>query len=67
VELLCRLHRAFSPQIVFGPGYHFERLFGFPVHVYTRAGVMLVYPDLNGTFQTSVIAELGLRWTPKLR
>jgi len=54
---------ALAPQVVFGPGYDFERALGWPLHVYARPGVTLLYPDLNGVFQVSVLAELGLRWT----
>jgi hypothetical protein len=57
---------AFAPHVVFGPGYDFERPFKIPLHFYARPGLMLVYPDLNDAFQASVIAELGLRWTPDL-
>jgi hypothetical protein len=57
---------AFSPHVVFGPGYDFERAFGLPLHLYLRPGVVLIYPDLNDAFQAAVIAELGLRWTPSL-
>jgi len=57
---------AFAPQFVFGPGYDFERLLRVPLHVYARPGVVFIYPDLNDAFQASVIAELGLRWTPEL-
>jgi hypothetical protein len=58
---------AFSPHVVFGPGYDFERLLAVPLHLYARPGVTLVYPDLNDAFQASVIVEIGLRWTPKGR
>ncbi len=53
---------AFSPHVVFGPGYDFEQLLALPLHVYARPGVVVVYPDLNETFQAFVIAELGVRW-----
>lgn len=54
---------AFSPQILLGPGFDFERVTRIPVHVYARPGIMLIYPDLNLAFQASFIAELGLRWS----
>jgi hypothetical protein len=53
---------AFSPHIVFGPGYDFDQLLALPLHVYARPGVVMVYPDLNETFQAFVIAEIGMRW-----
>ncbi len=53
---------AFTPHMVFGPGYDFDRLLALPLHLYARPGVVVVYPDLNDTFQAFVIAELGLRW-----
>jgi hypothetical protein len=55
---------AFSPHLVFGPGFDLARVSNIPVHVYARPGVTLLYPDLNLAFQASVIVELGLRWTP---
>ncbi len=57
---------AFSPHIVFRPGYDFERLLSVPLHLYLRPGVALLYPDLNQAFHAFLVAELGLRWTPKL-
>jgi hypothetical protein len=61
-----KLRVAFSPHVVLGPGYDLEPKLHVPIHFYARPGVMLLYPDLNLTFQTAVIAEIGLRWTPRL-
>jgi hypothetical protein len=55
----------FSPDLVLGPGYDFQRLFGVPFQVYARSGFMLIYPDLNFAFQAALIAEFGVRWTPR--
>ena len=57
---------AFSPHVVFGPGYDFGRLFNVALHFYARPGLTLIYPDMNDAFQASVTAEVGLRWTPDL-
>ena len=56
---------SFSPHLVFGLGYDFERVLGAPLALYARPGVALLYPDLNEAFQAFVVAELGLRWTPE--
>jgi len=56
---------AFSPDVVLGPGYDFQRLFGVPIQIYARSGFMLIYPDLNFAFQAALIAEFGIRWTPR--
>lgn len=55
---------AFSPQVVFGPGYDFEPALSLPISLYARPSVVVLYPDLNQAFQAFVIAELGLSWTP---
>jgi opacity protein-like surface antigen len=52
------------PHVMFGPGYDLSRLFAIPLHVYARAGLLLLYPDMNEVFHLSAVAELGLRWTP---
>lgn len=56
----------FVPHVVFGPGYDFDRLLGVPLQFSARPGVMLLYPDMNGAFEASVIVEFSLRWTPQL-
>ncbi len=56
----------FQFNLMFGPGFDLQRVVGVPVHLYARPGVLVVYPDLNDAFQLSVVAELGVRWTPDL-
>jgi hypothetical protein len=55
---------AIIPHVMFGPGYDLRRLFAIPLHVYARAGLLLLYPDMNAVFHLSAVAEVGLRWTP---
>jgi len=33
-----------------------------PLEVHARAGLLLLYPDMNKVFHLSAVAELGVRW-----
>ena len=52
------------PHVMLGPGYDLRPLFAVPLQVYARAGLVVLYPDMNEVFHLSALAELGLRWTP---
>lgn len=61
-----RTGAALVPHFALGLGYDFARLSAVPLHVYARAGLTLLYPDLNDVFNLSAFAELGVRWTLRL-
>jgi hypothetical protein len=64
-EKQTRSGASLIPHVVIGPGYDLSRLFAIPLHIYARAGLLLLYPDMNDVFHLSAVAEIGIRWVPR--
>jgi hypothetical protein len=61
-ETRTRSGGSLIPHVMVGPGYDFSALLDVPLQLYARAGLLLLYPDMNEVFHLSAVAELGLRW-----